>query len=387
MQAYRRRLGRIRIRMGKPRVRASLGRVALAGLFLWTGAASLAGAEIELKPEVDALVRPLVDDGTVVGLAVGLLRGDQTCVFGYGTVSKTAEEAPDGKTVFEIGSVTKVFTALLLADMARHKLVGLDDPIHKHLPDSAISSPPDERPITLVDLATHTSGLPRLPDNLLVPGVVDARNPYAHYTADHLYAFLAKRSLVRPADAPVSYSNLGMGLLGHLLARRAGTSYENLVVQRICSPLGMNDTRIELSDELRARLAQGHNFAGKPASNWDIPTLAGCGALRSTADDMLLFLAAQVGLTKTPLEAAMQATQRPRHSLGNSGGSIALGWHIRPDGNVLWHNGQTGGYHSFVAFQKERRIGVVLLSNSAVGAVDPLGNRLIDVLAGKKEDP
>ncbi len=355
-----------------------LAMVALTGLAV---PGALAEQPTELKRKVDALAQPLIEEGKAVGLAIGILDPGGTHVFGYGKVSKTADQAPDGDTVFEIGSVTKVFSALALSDMVEHKLVAFEDPIHKFLPDAVLTAEPGDHPITLLDLATHTSGLPRIPGNLVLHAIVNPGNPYARYTVDDLYKFLSKHPLSRKPDREVSYSNLGMGLLGHLLARHAGTSYEDLVVQRVCLRLGMKDTRIELSDELKARLAQGHNAAGKPMPNWDFLALAGAGALRSTANDMLLFLSANVGMTETPLSAAIEATHRPRYELGDSGGHIALGWGIQPDGKVFWHNGQTGGYHTFVCFDKQRNIGVVVLANSAVFAIDQLGSRLMQLLS------
>jgi D-alanyl-D-alanine-carboxypeptidase/D-alanyl-D-alanine-endopeptidase len=359
----------------------------LLAAVLWAVPSGLAGEQTQLKPQVDALAEPLVDGGILVGLVVGLVDGDHTHVFGYGRLSRNADRTPDGKTVFEIGSVTKVFTALLLADMAEHGRVRLEDPVEELLPDTVAVPQRDQRAITLLDLATHTSGLPRLPDNLSPLIRENPANPYADYTAKHLYEFLSKHSLARKPAAQFVYSNLGMGLLGHALARQAGTSYESLIVQRICLPLGMKETRIELSEDLRSRLAQGHNRNGDPVANWDFSVLAGAGALRSTADDMLKFLRANIGPSDGPLSAAIRATHRPRHEIDKSGGMIALGWHIRLRGKTLWHSGETGGYHSYVAFQKDRRIGVVVLSNSAAEIVDQLGLRLMALLSGEHVEP
>ncbi len=366
---------------------AAFRHAALLVAALWAAPLAVAGEGTKLKPKVDVLAQPLIDGGTLMGLVVGIVDGDKTHVFGYGKVSREADRAPDRNTVFEIGSVTKVFTALLLAEMAERKLVGLEDPVDKLLPDSVAVPQRDERAITLLDLATHTSGLPRLPDNLMPLIRKKPQNPYADYTVKQLYEFLAKHSLARKPGTQYAYSNLGMGLLGHALARRAGTSYQSLVVQRICLPLGMKETRIELSDDLRSRLARGHDRRGDPVPNWDIPTLAGAGALRSTGSDLLKFLRANIGLGNSRLSTAIATTHRPRQQIGKSAGKIALGWHIRAGEKILWHNGQTGGYHSFVAFQKNRKIAVVVLSNSAVGIVDQLGLRLMKLLSGESVEP
>jgi len=356
------------------------------GVSISLACAALAGEPADLKAKVDALAQPLVDSGGIVGLAVGIVQDGKTHVFGYGKISKTSDKRPDGKTVFEIGSIIKVFTGLLLADMAERKLVKLDDPVARYLPQSVTVPQKNERPITLLDLATHTSGLPRLPGNLLPQIALHPGNPYAKYTVEQLYEFLSKHALAHEPGAHFTYSNLGMGLLGHALARKAGTTYEELLQQRICVPLGMKDTRIELSKDVQQRLAEGHNLAGKPVANWDIPTLAGAGALRSTADALLLLLAANLGPRRTPLAEAVELSHIARRDAGGADQKIALGWHIRAKESIYWHNGETGGYHSYLAFRKGSGSGVVVLSNSANGVIDQLGSKLLKAIDGQPVD-
>jgi CubicO group peptidase (beta-lactamase class C family) len=282
----------------------------------------------------------------------------------------------EGSQVFEIGSITKTFTALLLADMAARREVRLDDPVAKYLPPTVHVPSRNDKQITLVDLATQSSGLPRLPSNLAPR---DRANPYADYSVEQLYAFLSGYELTRDVGATYEYSNLGFGLLGHALALKAGTSYENLVSRRILMPLGMRETTISLSPPLGARLAPGHDGEGKVVPNWDLPTLAGAGALRSTALDMLTYLAANLDTTATPLARAMRETHTPRRDAGRNM-QIGLAWHImsRPSGNIVWHNGGTGGYRSYVGFDPVRRLGVVLLSNVGNATIDDLGFHLLD---------
>jgi D-alanyl-D-alanine-carboxypeptidase/D-alanyl-D-alanine-endopeptidase len=167
-------------------------------------------------------------------------------------------------------------------------------------------------------------------------------------------------------------------LLGHILALRAGTDYETLVRTRICQPLRMSDTKIKLTPEMLARLANGHNQALKPVPNWDLPTLAGAGALRSTVNDMLKFVAANLGLTKSPLLVAMQKAQQSQRETGQPDLSIGLNWHIlkKFDSEMIWHNGGTAGYHSFIGLDKKNRRGVVVLSNSA-NDIDDIGRHLL----------
>jgi CubicO group peptidase (beta-lactamase class C family) len=202
----------------------------------------------------------------------------------------------------------------------------------------------------------------------------DPGNPYADYTVEQMYAFLSAYELKRDIGAEFEYSNLGAGLLGHVLARKAGTDYQTLVARTICAPLGMSDTGITLSADQQSRLVPGHDATGKAVKNWDIPTLAGAGALRSTANDMLKFVAANAGLEKSELAPAMELSHAERHAAGSPVLGVGLGWHIlhRTGGAIVWHNGQTGGYHSFVAFDKAAKRGVVVLANFA-GDVDAIG--------------
>ncbi|HEY5403039.1 MAG TPA: serine hydrolase [Pyrinomonadaceae bacterium] len=310
-----------------------------------------------------------------VGIVVGLVDEKGARVISYGNASQNSKQALDGNSVFEIGSVTKVFTATLLADMVERGEVSLNDPISKYLPKTVKTPTRDGKEITLVDLATQTSGLPRLPSNFAPK---DPRNPYADYSVDQMYAFLSGYSLTRGIGEKYEYSNLGVGLLGHILTLRAGTDYETLVRKRICEALGMSDTKITLTPEMLARLTTGHNQTLKPVANWDLPSLAGAGALRSTVNDMLKFVAANLGLTKSPLLVAMQKAQQSQRETGQPDLSIGLNWHIlkKFDSEMIWHNGATGGYHSFIGLDKKNRRGVVVLSNSA-NDIDDIGRHLL----------
>ena len=311
-----------------------------------------------------------------VGIVVGFIDDDGRIVVGHGKVAFDDDTTPDGETLFEIGSATKVFTGILLADMARAGKVKLDDPVQKYLPDSAKMPVRDDRPITLYDLATHTSGLPRLPANL---APADPGNPYADYSVENLYEFLANHELARGPGVEPEYSNLGMGLLGHVLALQANTDYDSLVRRRIAVPLGMRETMIALSPKLEARLAQGHDGNLQPTANWDIPTLAGDGALRSTVYDLLKFVAANLDPAESKLPASLQEAQKPREDFGPGGTQVGLAWFIssREGTTIIWHNGQTGGYHSFVGFDRERRRGVVVLSNASP-SIDDIGFHLLE---------
>jgi CubicO group peptidase (beta-lactamase class C family) len=204
-------------------------------------------------------------------------------------------------------------------------------------------------------------------------------NPYADYAVADLYGFLARHQLRREPGAEYEYSNLGLGLLGHALALKGGATYEEVLRRRVLDPLGLGDTRIALTPDLRTRLAPGHDQAGHRVANWDIPTLAGAGALRSTAADMLTYLAAHLNPPATPLGRALRAAQTPRRPAGGRQ-QVGLAWHVRDGGSdsaIVWHNGGTGGYHSFAGFQPARGVAVVVLANSPAN-IDDIGIHLLD---------
>ncbi len=289
--------------------------VALLAVFLRPASAA------DLRQQIDSLAQPLIEDGTAVGFVVGIVRDGQTQIFGYGETVKGSQTVPDGDTLFEIGSISKVFTCSLLADMVERGLMKLDDPVQQYLPDDVKMPVAEGQPIKLVDLATHTSGLPRLPDNLRP---ADLTNPYADYGDQQLFAFLNGHKLSRP-PGKYEYSNLAMGLLGAVLARRAGTSYEQLLTDRITGPLAMNDTRITLDEAHRKRLATAYSFALEPVKSWDFQALAGAGAIRSTARDILKFAAANFDGSDAPLAKAFRLAQTKalRHR-GRSGDRTGL---------------------------------------------------------------
>jgi len=314
-------------------------------------------------PEIRSLIANRVDTGRAVGIVVGVIDqgGRQTAA--AGKISRESPGVPDGDTVFEIGSVTKVFTSLALADMIERGEVKADDPVAKYLPADLKMPGRNGREITLLDLSMQVSGLPRLPDNLKP---ADAANPYADYDAPKLYEFLSRYTLTRDPGEKYEYSNLGVGLLGHALARKAGVSYEELLRRRILEPLGMNSTSIVLSGPQKRRVAPGYDGSLQPVKNWDFDVLAGCGALRSTVNDLLKFVAANLELTDTSLRPAMRRMRSMRKETGVPDMQIAMAWHIytKFGGDIYWHNGGTFGYRSFVGYQPEKKQGVVVLCNT-----------------------
>ena len=313
-----------------------------------------------------------------IGIVVGVIEPKGRRVIAYGSLAKDDKRPLNGDTIFEIGSMTKVFTSLILMDMAQKGEVAVTDPISKYLPASVKVPERNGKKITLQDLATQSSGLPRMPDNFKPK---DELNPYADYTPEKLYEFLSGYTLTRDIGAQFEYSNLGVGLLGQVLSLRAGMDYESLVKARVLGPLEMKSTSITLTPEMKARLAVGHGANLNAVPNWDIAVLAGAGGLRSSANDMLTFLAANLGYIKTPLAAAMEAELSIRRPAGGPDMQIAYNWLIQTkDGkSIVWHNGGTGGYRTYMGFDPKSRTGVVVLSNLASAAgPDDIGRHLLD---------
>lgn len=314
---------------------------------------------------------------SVPAIVAGLVQGGASASWGFGTVAQDSTRAADARTVFEIGSVTKVFTAALLARLCEEGVLALDDPIRPLLEPRVALRPWPGDGVTLRHLATHTSTLPRASRRMMGKALRAPSNPYRDYRVEDLYADLAEFEPGPGLGHAFAYSNLGFGLLGHLIGLAAAARYEDLVVDRVCRPLGLADTVTTLGEVQRARLAQGYWF-GRPVGLWELPALAGTGALRSTAADLVRFLECMLGARSTPLDAALSATHEPRIRVSDTL-SVALGWHVTPlagRGEAVWHRGETGGMRSFVGFVRQREMGLVLLANASAG-VDELGLELL----------
>jgi len=324
-----------------------------------------------LEKEIIESIEKRIRLGYHPSVAIAYIDSSGVSFFNFGKTSFQGSPV-DEHTIYEIGSITKTFTAVLLAKSVRNGDVGLDDPITNYLPDS-IEFTTNYSQITLAQLSDHTSSLPRLPDNM---NWSNPYNPYADYTIGKLYSFLTKFQPAREPGTQYEYSNLAVGLLGNLLATTKGKRYEALVKEGILNPLKMEETFITLNNEMQQNLAKGH-AGGQQVPNWDLPALAGAGALRSSTSDMATYVAENLGFGSTELYPAMQLTHTERHRKGTSG--VGLGWHIMEGskGNVICHNGGTGGYRSFVGFVKETGQGVVVLTNSTE-PVDDIGFKILD---------
>ncbi|WP_179852945.1 MULTISPECIES: serine hydrolase domain-containing protein [unclassified Streptomyces] len=339
--------------------------------------------------------------GRHVGAVVAGLAGGATEIRGVGRTGPGGG-LPGPDTLFEIGSVTKVFTSLVLARLALDGTVRLDEPLAEVLAgvrdgvregvrggvrEGRAAVPGRGRePITLRHLATHTSGLPRLPRGMLVKALLrpNDRDPYARCTAEYVLDGLTRTRLRTAPGRGFRYSNLGAGLLGLALAHRSGTGYEELVAREVCEPLGLTDTHVRSDAEQSGRLAHGHTTGGRPVPYWEMAAIPGMGALRSTAADLAILLRAQLAAGRepdAPLAPAITLTRETRHRV-NPFAWVHLGWlghrlHTQQGGHLqIWHNGGTGGFRSFVAFDPETQVGVVVLANTR-RSVDPDGTALL----------
>jgi len=316
------------------------------------------------------------------GVTIGVVKNGVARVFAWGSAR--------ADSLFEIGSITKTFTGLTLAQMLEQQRVTLDEPVRKLLPPGTVPKPAGAE-ITLLDLVTQHSGLPRLPDNMTP---ADPRDPYADYRALNLYQFLDKHGVGKPADPGFLYSNLGFGLLGQSLADRANTTYPKLLAEEVTVPLHLDDTVVSLSVPQQARFIAGHTAFGRPARGWDFDAMAGAGALHSTAADMLAYLEAQLHPGQWPSSAGgpartLGAALALSHELradADPGSRIAFAWLYQEKRREYWHNGGTGGYSSYAFFNPQGNYAGVVLLNRGPGQpeiADLIGRHLSQRLAGE----
>jgi len=324
---------------------------------------AIAQGHFPKSEDLELMLRHLVEDGEAPAIALGVLEADgSTRIVTFGSAGPDALPLSP-RSVYEIGSITKTFTGTLLADMVGRGEVSLDDPVSKYLPPEVTVPSYDGREITLLDLATHTSGLPRLPTGFIPR---DMQNPYAEWTVETLYSWLSGHELRREPGSEFEYSNLGFGLLGHALARAADTSLRNLMRERILDPLGMDMTGFALESEIEAWMVQGHS-EGEVVPFWfATEAMDGAGGLRSNVEDMLGFLMANVGTPGSGLERAMRVAQEAQRPAGSDARNVGLGWQSyslngRP---IVQHGGGTGGFGTLIAFDPVREVGVVVLANS-----------------------
>ncbi|MES2701782.1 MAG: serine hydrolase domain-containing protein [Bacteroidota bacterium] len=327
-----------------------------------------------LDVNVDSIARGYIGQVNTVGLAIGLIKGAIVHYYGYGETTKGNKTIPSATTVFEIGSITKTFTATLLAHYVTKGKVSLADPITKYLPDS-VTSNKALAGITLQMLSNHTSGLVSVPYNMHLSPSYNNEDPYAAYTKKDMHAFLTNCSLQSAPGEKYAYSNLAVGLLGVILEQVSGLSYEAMVKKVITTPLKMTMTSEHLSKGQQKVLVSVYKENGTQTVPWTLQSIAAAGCLRSTVDDLLLYAKANLAPGNTPLGEAMKLT----HKITFEPQQVALGWHTHDSASYLWHNGGTGGSRSFLAFNKANGTAVVVLANSAISA-DEVGLKIMELL-------
>lgn len=330
------------------------------------------------RAAVAAQVQPFLDAEILDGVVVGLYDQGKTEIYGFGKGPGGAP--PTGRTLYEIGSVTKIYTSLLLADAVQRREVTMDTAVSELLPPGVVVPSKDKQPITLKHLALHASGLPRLPPSLMQDQKPD---PYAGYGEDQLYKDMIATELQDPPGSRIVYSNYGAGLLGFALGKKLGPGYRAVVKERILTPLGLHDTTFGFPAGSEARRAQGTNDDLKPVNPWTFEdALAGAGALVSDVRDQLALIDAEIDASaggKLPLRGAMRFTQEEQ--LESDGPNSGIGWSIDSTGRY-WHNGGTGGFHTFISFDTKTKRGVVVLASTSTMLVDRLAANLYTVLDG-----
>jgi len=355
----------------------------------------------ELIDKIKNEIKYVVDhNSSKSAIAIGFVDPNGTQFLGYGKLSNSSNSTIDRNTIFGIGSITKVFNTILLADMVNDGIVKLNDPIDKYLPSNVTVPQYKGHKITLEDLATHTSGLPEFPSNyckyywdnfdknLTLQFRTDTIKCSKNYSTDQLYQGLSNTTISREPGSKFQYSSFGSSLLGHILTQKSNmSSWNELVEKRILSVLGMNSTGIDLANEQKSRLAVGHlNNNELPFGSLN-PTIVPSGGLYSTIDDMLKFVSANMGLIKTKIDNAMQESHLIRHYNGflgpnnvklidkNNGEGVytGLGWVINTNygHEIIWHNGVTAdGYNAIIAFNPTTHKGIVLIASAGQNNIE-----------------
>jgi len=328
--------------------------------------------------QVDTAAREYIQKTNTIGLSIGVIKNGALSIYNYGETAKGNSKLPTGNTIFEIGSITKTFTAALLAWYVNEGKVKLTDPISKYLPDS-VAANPQLKNVTLLSLSNHTSGLPRLPENYSAQAPYDRGNPYKSYSRQLLFSYLKSCRLNTDPGKTYAYSNFGVGLLGVILEKISGKSYEQMVQEIICTPLLMKNTAQHLSRIQNDRFTSVYSEAGDLTPAWDFDALAACGALRSSVSDLAAYVTANLDLDGSKLSKAFELTHQITYK--NSDTAIGLGWHIIKVASIdyIFHNGGTYGSSSFLAFNTEKKLAVIVLSNAAE-STDALGADLIKKL-------
>ena len=317
-----------------------------------------------------------VKKGINPAIVIGVIDSSNSEIYYHGTeaINSEGRDSVNEYTLFELGSISKTFTAILFANFILDSNYSVDIPLQELLPQGVKAPSFNGDTIRLFHLLNHTSGLPNFPTDF---SPQNSANPFADYTNEQLLAFINSYNLPRAVGAEYEYSNTAFALVGHLVALKQQSNYESLLLNKISIPLSLNDTRIGFNQSMIANLARGHKD-GKIVPNWEFPSFAGAGGIKSNLRDMMKYLAANMGQKETPLYPALALSHRKTRA-ENSDPLVGLGWHISKQGDaeIIWHNGGTGGYRTYIGFDKKQRKGVVVLSNSTE-SIDDIGIHILD---------
>ncbi|RFZ79555.1 class A beta-lactamase-related serine hydrolase [Lacrimispora amygdalina] len=318
----------------------------------------------DLQGRIDQSGEEYLKSNNGVGLVIGVVQRGNVYIQGYGRIRKESDEKPDEMSLFELASVGKLFTAAALEVFTDRGDLSASDSIDQYLAD-VVKLPKTAQTTTLMQLATHTSGFPSIPDSLR-RRMKDQKNPYKSLTKADLYEYLSTCQGKKRAGH-YKYSNFGMGLLGHLFELKYKDTYENIIKKEICTQLDMENTTITMNESQQKLLAQGYDAKGAPNPVWEDYVLTGAGSFLSNAEDMVKFIKANLYEEKTTLSASLFKTH-----VRQMNGKTGLGWHFPMLGerllglnDIIWHNGMAGGYSSYIAIDKEDETGIIILSNTA----------------------
>lgn len=355
--------------------------------------------------KIEEIIKKHVTSGKSPGISVGLINKNDIQTFNYGEINKKSNIVPTADTVFEIGSMTKTFTATLAAQLQQEGILSLDEPITNFLPELK-NSQFDKNNITLYHLLTHTSGISEISFNRYISQMFSilfkgkSQVTEYQYNTEKLLKYISTLKLKNSPGSTWMYSNLGFGLVGKILERITGNSYEDLVKNRICDVLNMKDTGIDVFESHKNDLATGYSFRNKQSDYWNVPAIEPAGSLRSTTSDMIKFLKASLGLNKTKLLPIFEYCQNTKStpkiplsmkfftkSVGISLSSFRLGWFVFPQENmdILGHDGGTEGFSSFMCMNLENQSAVVILTNRSMKIAHNLGISLIKEMDKKIE--
>ena len=353
--------------------------------------------------KIEQLIKQHVESGTSPGISVGLVDKNGVQFLNYGEIKKETGIIPANKTVYEIGSMTKTFTAVLAVQLEQKGIISLEDPIVKFLPEFE-NSEFDRKRINLFHFLTHTSGISEFSVGVFASQMFSlmttgkSQIKQYNYDMDAFFKYAANLKLKDEPGTTFRYSNVGFGLVGKILERITDKTYEDLVKTHICDELEMNDTGINILESHKNELATGYSLKNKQIDYWNVPTIESAGSLRSTTEDMTKFLETNLGLKETPLFSTLSHCQEtkmnPRipstmkfftKSVGISLSKFRLGWFVFPQDNVdiLGHDGGTEGFTSFMAINPLKKLGVVILTNRGMKPVHKLGISLLREMSKK----